>query len=442
MIRRPPRSTQPTTLFPYTTLFRSFEHATRTLALGGEDSFNALQLDLTGQRDVHSFQVNGRATRNDSSDGALDSSFTGVLGRHTWRPDDRLSVESLANVNRVGGEVAGTSLDSRFLQLNSFAIWRPDDRWLVSGGGSLFDLVTDTGAASGQARSLALNAGATFQWTRHTRFNGTASLTRNDTTAGGGLASSQNLGVSHQPDPIPLGRYTYQWFSSAGVGNRTGSDASRHLNAQLAHSLDRSFELSPTSTFSLGFQQNLAGDTDTVAGSITRIGHNASATWTSGKDGTNAYVRVSAGDSRSLGGAREVFQLMNLQASLNRASGGRSSWNGNLTLQATRQVTVDTPGNGFDLSASGDLTYMNTRFFGINRLRFISQFKVSDTRFSDSNSGQLEPISRNRESHSWDNRLEYAIGRTTLSAGLRYAQVEGEARYLLQLKLTRFFGDL
>jgi hypothetical protein len=26
MIRRPPRSTQPTTLFPYTTLFRSFFH--------------------------------------------------------------------------------------------------------------------------------------------------------------------------------------------------------------------------------------------------------------------------------------------------------------------------------------------------------------------------------------------------------------------------------
>jgi chemotaxis protein MotB len=25
MIRRPPRSTQPTTLFPYTTLFRSFD---------------------------------------------------------------------------------------------------------------------------------------------------------------------------------------------------------------------------------------------------------------------------------------------------------------------------------------------------------------------------------------------------------------------------------
>jgi delta 1-pyrroline-5-carboxylate dehydrogenase len=37
MIRRPPRSTQPTTLFPYTTLFRSAEQTLtiNTAAAGG-----------------------------------------------------------------------------------------------------------------------------------------------------------------------------------------------------------------------------------------------------------------------------------------------------------------------------------------------------------------------------------------------------------------------
>lgn len=420
----------------------SYEHAGRTQALGGEDSFDALQMDLTGQRDAHSYQVNGRMTRNESSDGLLDNDFKGVVGRHAWRPDERLSVETLANLSWTGGEVAGAPLDSRFMQLNSFAVWRPDEQWLVSGGAHLFDLLTDTGGTSAQAGSLAFNGGATYQWTRHTRFNGTVSLSRNTTDAGDSLASSQNLGLSHQPDPVPLGGYTYQWFTSAGVGNRTGPDASRHLNAQVAHSLDRSFELSPGTAFSLGFQQNLSGDADTRASHVTRLSHNASATWSRGQEGGNAYVRLSVGDSRNLGGTREVFQLLNLQASLSRASGGRASWNGNLTLQATRQVTQDVPDGGFDLSGSGDLTYMNTRFFGINRLRFTSQFKVNDTRFSDRNSGQLEPVSRNRESQSWDNRLEYAIGRTTLSAGLRYARVEGEARYLLMLKLTRYFGDL
>jgi NAD-dependent deacetylase len=34
MIRRPPRSTQPTTLFPYTTLFRSVQRADLFVAVG------------------------------------------------------------------------------------------------------------------------------------------------------------------------------------------------------------------------------------------------------------------------------------------------------------------------------------------------------------------------------------------------------------------------
>jgi hypothetical protein len=53
MIRRPPRSTQPTTLFPYTTLFRSrielerpFEHGGRLADLLARQRRLQRQLDL------------------------------------------------------------------------------------------------------------------------------------------------------------------------------------------------------------------------------------------------------------------------------------------------------------------------------------------------------------------------------------------------------------
>jgi homoserine acetyltransferase len=39
MIRRPPRSTQPTTLFPYTTLFRSDASYAEIAAPHGHDAF-------------------------------------------------------------------------------------------------------------------------------------------------------------------------------------------------------------------------------------------------------------------------------------------------------------------------------------------------------------------------------------------------------------------
>jgi CheY-like chemotaxis protein len=48
MIRRPPRSTQPTTLFPYTTLFRSVEDGATTLEVVGSDAggFDLLVSDI------------------------------------------------------------------------------------------------------------------------------------------------------------------------------------------------------------------------------------------------------------------------------------------------------------------------------------------------------------------------------------------------------------
>jgi serine/threonine-protein kinase HipA len=47
MIRRPPRSTQPTTLFPYTTLFRSdFLALARTIGVSAGDAETAIA-DLT-----------------------------------------------------------------------------------------------------------------------------------------------------------------------------------------------------------------------------------------------------------------------------------------------------------------------------------------------------------------------------------------------------------
>jgi alanine dehydrogenase len=45
MIRRPPRSTQPTTLFPYTTLFRSHLKAGLNVA-AGKVTYQAVARDL------------------------------------------------------------------------------------------------------------------------------------------------------------------------------------------------------------------------------------------------------------------------------------------------------------------------------------------------------------------------------------------------------------
>src|SRR3712207_7979021 len=90
MIRRPPRST----LFPYTTLFRSTGAGLRRLIHGLAKLHRGLhQVRGTGLNDLHVLAAEGPAQR---LDGALDALLVG--GRHLDRKSTRLN-SSHANIS-------------------------------------------------------------------------------------------------------------------------------------------------------------------------------------------------------------------------------------------------------------------------------------------------------------------------------------------------------
>src|SRR3546814_7517317 len=76
MIRRPPRSTRTDTLFPYTTLFRSFELGKHILSFGP-------QTKSLVARDTH--KLNHGGCRNSASfgDDRLDQRLTALLARRS-----------------------------------------------------------------------------------------------------------------------------------------------------------------------------------------------------------------------------------------------------------------------------------------------------------------------------------------------------------------------
>src|SRR2546422_3386390 len=67
MIRRPPRST----LFPYTTLFRSFQHENIRPGLVGPSGLNGPQLLNLGEIDVVVVERDRKSTRLNSSHGYI-----------------------------------------------------------------------------------------------------------------------------------------------------------------------------------------------------------------------------------------------------------------------------------------------------------------------------------------------------------------------------------
>src|SRR3546814_13077837 len=63
MIRRPPRSTRPDTLFPYTTLFRSRAHLLRAVLEGISYNLRVILEALTSQGGVTAIRVIGGGAR-------------------------------------------------------------------------------------------------------------------------------------------------------------------------------------------------------------------------------------------------------------------------------------------------------------------------------------------------------------------------------------------
>lgn len=419
-----------------------YDHTTQTRAKTGDDNFDALQLEMSTQLKSHSFQVNGRMTENSSADGTLDSSYRSLAGQHAWRPSGRFSLENLANLTYTESDAGASPLESTFLQLNSQGIWRDKtDKWLVTGGVRMFGFSTAINATEAEIRSLNLNLGANYQYSAATRLFGNYNVTQTEGATTSGLTTSQTLGASYQPTPLPFGKWNYVWGALGSASNRTGEiDSGQHVSAQLNHGLNRAYSLTDRSSVSLNLSQNLSSEVDTSAESIFRISHAASASWSLTQDSAlTLLMRVSLSDSRSLAGPSQVFQLLNVQVSRNQQLSNRSGLTGNLTLQATRQES-DAGVVTQNLSGSGDLVYQHQRTFNIPRLRFTSDLRLNLSESQTQNIGELIPNSREQESMSWENRFDYLIGRTNLSLSLRASMVDGKERELLMFRITRQFG--
>ena len=158
-------------------------------------------------------------------------------------------------------------------------------------------------------------------------------------------------------------------------------------------------------------------------------------------------TRLSVSDSRAADGDKEFFQMVNFQASSNLPTSGFSSWTGSLTIQGIRQGTgvgtasdsnsgaaaaailpVAARRDDFTVTSTGAVTYQHGRMFGVRNLRFVSDLRL--------NAQALLPIlngPRDQEMAAWDNRFDYAIGRTQVRLIALVARVKSPTLLLIGL---------
>lgn len=411
----------------------------------GEDKQDMLRLEMTRRLANQTFQINGDITKNDRPRTNESSLLNTLVARHSYTPDPTLSVENLASLTKTNYRLTQGESDLRYLQLSSFGFWRPTGKPLtVTGSVRLFGLNSDSSSAPAtQTRSASANLGGNYDLTRNTRLNASVNVNMTDNNGVRTVTSDQSAGANYQSDTFDLGAFRYSGFASGSLSNRTDStDSGQHLTLQAGHSLNRSTAFGG-GTLGLNLNQSASSDfdthtpannTDTHSPVIVRLSHSGSLTWNDTAGQKTTFLRLSASDSRAVSGAQDFFQILNLQASRNESLGRNVSWAGNLTIQAARQGTGATPATTVTTS-SADLSYRHQRAFGVPRLRFVSELRI----YGDAPLPMLASP-QEQETRSWENRLDYSIGRLDLRLSARISEVNKKQSSLLMFTLNRQFG--
>jgi hypothetical protein len=424
----------------------SFDRFTQDSTSVGKDIQNALQLDANFRlRRDHELQVLGTWNHNRRVNTAERNDYETLLARHAFRPDATLSWENSANLTHTDSRFASAESDLRIFQLSSVAFWRPESRPLtVSGSVRLFSLDNGTGQDSNTTRVVNASVGANYMFSRNLRALGGVSLTDTDANGQHNRTAIGTAGATYQGDTIDFGKFRYDWFAS-GTGIETTGAPDRNgfsFNGTFGNSLSRGIDLGNGGTLSFNVAQNVTALTGVQIEGSQQLFHSGSITWRKRdpESAATSFIRLSATDSRYLNGQREKLQLVNLQLTRTLELGRDRALSGNLTFQTTRRYS-ERP--GFDTSfnqgkpessVSGELNYRHQNFLGVQRLVFFSQLRLNRQELI-----QVIGAPNERELRSWENRLDYNIGRLETRLLARVAEIDGTQQWLVMFRATRRF---
>ncbi len=420
----------------------------------GEDRVDSLSATFTRQMKYYNWDLSGNATQSDRSETGENSRFLRTTLRHAWRPENTLiSVDSLASINdsQLKQSAAGRLTDSstRFLQINSFATWRPeaDSPLMVTGGARIFRSESNLLENESASQVVSANIGANYNLNSRTSLAGSATLSHIETDGVQSILGGLNGSISYAADPLKLGNYSYLWRANGNLSQQFSSVGSNQsaVGGGVGHSLSRDWTLSATSAVSALVNQDLSTNlsNDESSGNSQLLSHGASLSWRFNPgESSSAFLSVSASDSRSLGDQTASFQLLNLQANGLINLSRYAYANANLTFQwSNQESSTSGAGESSQNSAFGSLSYIHTRFMNVNRLRYTALLNLDtynvNTRLQGTVTAARDPVSK-----SFEQRLEYRLGRLDLRLSALLAEIDGKKNAMLLLRIGREFGAM
>lgn len=357
---------------------------------------------------------------------------------HYYFPSDDLRLDTKASHYNLDSTFDGATglvdtTTTSVSQISSFSFWRPvDRRWTVSAGARAFTMEGENSAQSSEQTSLGVTAGAFYQYSKHVRFDGSASFTNADVAGANQNIHRQQLGALYQSDLAEIRGFTYSWYGNGQLQNEGDPDQeSQTASAGVGHDAQKIWLTGPAASLRLSLSQSFTGQVGAGddSGATEGLTHSATLGWNESRGTITTLVQVTASDSRSFGEVSDDQQLINFQASRYQSITYRSTLSGHLTLQTVRrEFGDDYPNNGTVTSATGQVTYSHQTLFNVPRLQFNSDLRISEA-------STAEGADRNE----WENRLDYTIGLVDTSLSLRLLDNGDDSSSLLYFRIMRRF---
>jgi hypothetical protein len=419
----------------------AFDRSTLTSDAFGRDTVDVYNAGYARSFDANNFELSGNRTRNTREAGE-HAVFDRLFGRHNYSADGLVTAETLASYGATSQQLLTQSeLRNEVTQLSSFGTWRrsDDDPLLVTGGARFFSSQISSALSETEARSALVYGNANYWYTRNLLLNGGGSVAQNSGSGDTVTFTSLLAGGTYTADPKRFGEWLYTPSLGANAATQSGGEeGTRHqTGAQGNHGVSRLYNVAEQQSVALNLTQSLAHAHDNRAGGLTTFTNYGGVSYrVMGAETLSGLASLSASDSRAWGFADSNFQLVNLQLSGQANLGRYSSLVANYTVQATRQGS----GEDWTLSRNGGGTYQHTRVFGVAQLRYVAIYERSDYQLNTRLQGDLN-APREQVAWSFEQRLEYRIGKLETRVMFRVNEIDGSKNALLFFRVAREFGD-
>lgn len=450
-----------------------FNSSTVNFATQGTDTVNAIYTDFGRHTEDQTLGANFNYSQSVRDLTGDNSRLLNVNTRHSYRLFENISINSLATIsdntlNTTGGAFGVGKTHGRYIQTNSTASWRPGEDedgneipLYVNGGLRMLNAQTQSGDVTTAAQSVGGNASATYRYDENLALTTSGVVTRAATNGGNSqLLALFGGGANYVGDPLTFGNFSYFWNVGANGNQQTGGkEGSTHtLAGQFGHSLFRPLEINEKSSLNFTLGQSVAETFSGLLGSTMVLSHNAGTTYRaafgeslSGTASLNLNDTATSGAASS-GRFTNLNLLLNGQAQISR----HSTASINMTFQ--QMVTDNTiaqaslPSAGIEAFSSqsqnrslnifGSATYQHQRVFGIPRLRYYANLMANTLASSrdDRLAGNVS-ASVDSSTYTFDNRIDYRIGRLDLQAKGTLTELAGKKNAMIFFKVTREFGN-